>query len=206
MIGILALQGDFSAHHDAFSRLDVSTRLVRRLADLSGLSGLVLPGGESSTFLKLLEGEGLWEPVSKFSKTHPVFGTCAGAILMADQVENPSQPCFGLIRMTMRRNAYGRQLSSSIRHAEAAKELNVGRKPGPPLEAVLIRAPIITEIGPDVQVLATMDGQPVAVRQGQYLATTFHPELTADTRFHRYFERMVSKEAAKGEGSLDNHE
>lgn len=194
MIGILALQGDFQAHRDSFSRIDVSTCLIRKPSDLSGLSGLVLPGGESSTFLKLLQSEGLWEPVAKFAKTHPVFGTCAGAILMAEQVENPSQPCFGLIRMTMRRNAYGRQLSSAIRHAEAAKDLNVGRKPGPPLEAVLIRAPIITEVGPEVQILATMDGQPVAVRQGNYLATTFHPELTSDTRFHRYFQRMVSKD------------
>jgi len=104
----------------------------------------------------------------------------------------------------VRRNAYGRQLSSSIRHADASKELNVGRKPGPPLEAVLIRAPIITNVGPQVQVLATMDGQPVAVRQGHYLATTFHPELTTDTRFHRYFDRMVSKEAEKEEVSSDN--
>jgi len=202
MIGILALQGDFRAHSDAFSRLDVATSFIRKPSDMSGLSALVLPGGESSTFLKLLESEGLWEPVGKFAKNHPVFGTCAGAILMADQVENQSQPCFGLIRMTMRRNAYGRQLSSSIRHAEVAKDLNVGRKPGPPLEAVLIRAPIITEVGPEVQILATMDGQPVAVRQGNYLATTFHPELTTDTRMHRYFNRMVSKEESKGEPSI----
>jgi pyridoxal 5'-phosphate synthase pdxT subunit len=201
MIGILALQGDFKAHQDAFSRLDVSTRFIRKPSEMNGLSGLVLPGGESSTFLKLLESEGLWEPVAKFSKSHPVFGTCAGAILMADQVENPSQPCFGLIRMTMRRNAYGRQLSSSIRHADASKELNMGRKPGAALEAVLIRAPIITHVGSEVQVLATMDGQPVAVRQGQYLATTFHPELTTDTRLHRYFHRMVSKEESKSDTS-----
>ena len=203
MIGILALQGDFAAHQEAFSRLDVTTRLVRKPSDLSGISGLVLPGGESSTFLKLLQSEGLWEPVAIYAKTHPVFGTCAGAILMADKVENPSQPCFGLIRMTMRRNAYGRQLSSSIRHAEAAKELNVGLKPGPPLQAVLIRAPIITEVGPEVQVLATMDGQPVVVRLGNYLATTFHPELTTDTRLHRYFHRMVSKDESEKEESTE---
>ena len=203
MIGILALQGDFGAHREAFSRIDVTTRLVRKPSDLGGLSGLVLPGGESSTFLKLLESERLWEPVAKYAKAHPVFGTCAGAILMADKVENPSQPCFGLIRMTMRRNAYGRQLSSSIRHAETAKELNVGRKPGPPLEAVLIRAPIITEVAPEVQVLATMDGQPVVVRQGNYLATTFHPELTTDTRIHRYFHRMVSNDESKKEESTE---
>ena len=118
---------------------------------------------------------------------------------MAEKVENPSQRSMGLIRMTVRRNAYGRQLSSSIRHAEASKELNLGRKVGPPLEAVLIRAPIITEIGPEVEVLATMDGQPVFVREGNYLASTFHPELTSDSRIHRYFARMVSKDEAKEE-------
>ena len=198
MIGILALQGDFQAHHEAFVRLEATTRFVRKSSDLSGLSGLVLPGGESSTFLKLLEIEALWEPVAKFAKTHPVFGTCAGAILMADKVEHPSQPCFGLIRMTVRRNAYGRQLSSSIRHAEAARDLNLGRKPGPPLEAVLIRAPMISEVGPEVQVLATLDGLPVVVRQGNYLAATFHPELTSDTRIHRYFNRMVNQEDSEG--------
>ncbi|MBI3934266.1 MAG: pyridoxal 5'-phosphate synthase glutaminase subunit PdxT [Acidobacteria bacterium] len=197
MIGILALQGDFQAHHDALSKLDASTRFVRTASDLTGLDAMVLPGGESSTFLKLLESEGLWEPLARFAKTHPILGTCAGAILMADQVENPSQPCFGLIRMTVRRNAYGRQLSSSIRHAEAARDLNVGRKPGPPLEAVLIRAPIITEVGPEVQVLATLDGRPVVVRQGNYLAATFHPELTSDSRIHRYFNRMISKDESK---------
>jgi 5'-phosphate synthase pdxT subunit len=123
MIGILALQGDFEAHRNAFSRLDVPTRLVRRPSDLSGLDGLVLPGGESSTFLRLLDSEGLWEPVEGFSRTHPVWGTCAGAILMADRVDNPSQRCLGLIRMTIRRNAYGRQLSSSIRNAQVSNEL-----------------------------------------------------------------------------------
>ncbi|MBI4479618.1 MAG: pyridoxal 5'-phosphate synthase glutaminase subunit PdxT [Acidobacteria bacterium] len=201
MIGILALQGDFQAHHEAFVRLEATTRLVRKSSDLSGLSGLVLPGGESSTFLKLLETEALWEPVAKFAKTHPVLGTCAGAILMADKVENPSQPCFGLIRMTVRRNAYGRQLSSSIRHAEAVRDLNLGRKPGPPLEAVLIRAPIISEVGPEVEVLATLDGLPVVVRQGNYLAATFHPELTTDTRIHRYFNRLVNQENSEDKDS-----
>ena len=194
MIGILALQGDFQAHAEMLSKMEVPTRLVRKGSDLASLSGLILPGGESSTFLKLMDEEKLWEPLRKFAKDHPVFGTCAGAILMADKVEGPSQQSLGLIRMTIKRNAYGRQLSSAIRHADAAKELNIGRKAGPPLEAVLIRAPIITEVGPDVQVLATMDGQPVVVRQGNYLATTFHPELTSDTRIHRYFTRLVSND------------
>jgi 5'-phosphate synthase pdxT subunit len=115
---------------------------------------------------------------------------------MADCVENPQQNSLGLIRMTVRRNAYGRQLSSAIRHVEAPRDLNGGRKPGAPLEAVLIRAPIITEVGPETQVLASLDGQPILVRQGQHLAATFHPELTDDTRVHRYFCRMVFKDEA----------
>jgi len=199
MIGILALQGDFQAHASALARLDLPSRFVRRPTDLTAVSALIMPGGESTTFLKLLESEGLWEPIRRFGETHPVMGTCAGAILMADRVENPSQPSLGLIRMTVRRNAFGRHLSSSIRHAEAPKELNVGRKPGPPLEVVLIRAPIVTEVGPDVEVLASLDGQPILVRQGHFLAATFHPELTADTRIHRYFERIVSKQESKEE-------
>ena len=194
MIGILALQGDFQPHHDALARLEVATRFVRRPADLDGLSGLILPGGESSTFLNLLQVEGLWEPIARFARTHPVFGTCAGAILMADKVENPPQRSLGLIRMTVRRNAYGRHLSSSICQLDADNELNAGSQPGPPLEAVLIRAPLITEVGSEVQVLAKLEGQPVVVRQGNYLVATFHPELTADPRIHSYFTRMVSKE------------
>lgn len=201
MIGILALQGDFQAHHDALARLDGATRFVRRPADLDNLSGLILPGGESSTFLNLLQVESLWEPIARFAKTHPVFGTCAGAILMADKVENPPQRSLGLIRMTVRRNAYGRQLSSSICRLDTNNELNAGSQPGPPLEAVLIRAPLITEVGSEVQVLAKLEGRPVVVRQGNYLAATFHPELTADTRVHSYFTRMVSKEA---NGEEDN--
>jgi len=199
MIGILALQGDFRAHASALAKLDLPSRFVRKPTDLAVVTALILPGGESTTFLKLLESEGLWEPIRRFGKSHPVMGTCAGAILMADRVENPPQESLGFIRMTVRRNAFGRQLSSSIRHAEAPKELNVGRKPGPPVEAVLIRAPIITEVGPDVEVLASLDGQPILVRQGHFLAATFHPELTTDTRIHRYFERIVSKQESKEE-------
>jgi 5'-phosphate synthase pdxT subunit len=199
MIGILALQGDFQAHASALAKLDLPSRFVRKPTDLAAVSALILPGGESTTFLKLLESEGLWEPIRRFGESHPVMGTCAGAILMADRVENPPQEGLGFIRMTVRRNAFGRQLSSSIRHAEASKELNVGRTPGPPIEAVLIRAPIITEVGPDVEVLASLDGQPILVRQGHFLAATFHPELTAETRIHRYFERIVSKQESKEE-------
>ena len=209
-IGILALQGDFQAHADVLSKIGVPWRLVRSPSDLDGLAGLIIPGGESSTFLKLIEEEHLWQPLRDFAAEHAVFGTCAGAILMADKVKNPSQASLGLIRMTIERNAYGRQLSSSIRQAEAAPELNSGDEAGdetgdrpkprtaPPLEVVLIRAPIITEVGPDVEVLAAIDGKPLAVRQGRYMAATFHPELTTDTRTHCYFARLVSEKSSAG--------
>ncbi|HEY7679228.1 MAG TPA: pyridoxal 5'-phosphate synthase glutaminase subunit PdxT [Terriglobia bacterium] len=196
MIGILALQGDFQAHAGALARLDAPSRFVRTPEDLAAVSALILPGGESTTLLRLLESEGLWEPLRQFGQSHPMMGTCAGAILMADAVENPAQPSFGFIRMTVRRNAYGRQLSSSIRHAEVSSRLNGDQRPGAPLEAVLIRAPIITEVGPAVEVLASLEGHPILVLQGHFLAATFHPELTADVRVHRYFQRIVSGRAA----------
>ena len=191
MIGVLAVQGDFHAHAKALERIGAASRLVKKPMDLCGLSGLILPGGESSTFLKFLEQEGFEQAIRGFGRGHPIFGTCAGAILMADKVENPPQRSLGLMRMTVRRNAYGRQLSSSIRKAEADQELAGGSNKGATLEAVLIRAPQITEIGPEVKTLARIEGKPVLVRQGQYLASTFHPELSGDERVHRYFLRMV---------------
>ncbi|MBI1954972.1 MAG: pyridoxal 5'-phosphate synthase glutaminase subunit PdxT [Acidobacteria bacterium] len=192
VIGILAVQGDFQAHRNALAHLGVPSRLVKKPSDLEGVCGLILPGGESTTFLKFLEEEGLLEPIRQFAETHPVFGTCAGAILMAAKVENPSQPSLGLVHMTVRRNAYGRQLASSIQTAEPEPELQIGPEAGAPLEAVLIRAPLILEVGPEVKTLARLEGKPILVRQGRLLASTFHPELTNDTRVHRYFCRMVS--------------
>lgn len=203
IIGILALQGDFQAHASALARLDTPSRLVRKPMDLNAVSALILPGGESTTFLKLIEAEGFWEPLRRFAESHPVMGTCAGAILMADRVENPSQPSLGLMRMMVKRNAYGPQVSSSIRHAEASKELNPAREPGLPLEVVLIRAPIITEVGTEVEVLARLDSHPILVRQGHLLASTFHPELTQDTRVHRYFESMVSRRESLSEPATE---
>lgn len=191
-IGILAVQGDFQAHSQALARLGVPSRFVKKATELEGLSGLILPGGETTTFLKFLQEEGLFEPIRQFAETHPVLGTCAGAILMADKVENPFQPSLGLVRMTVRRNAYGRQLSSSIRTLDPDPELETGPETGTPLEAVLIRAPVILQVGSEVRVLARLDGNPVLVRQGLQLAGTFHPELTADTRVHRYFCQMVA--------------
>ncbi|MBI4463729.1 MAG: pyridoxal 5'-phosphate synthase glutaminase subunit PdxT [Acidobacteria bacterium] len=194
-IGILAVQGDFQAHSKALARIGVPGRLVKKPSDLEGISGLILPGGESTTFLKFLEEEGLLEPIRQFAKSHPIFGTCAGAILMAKKVENPSQPSLGLIQMTVRRNAYGRQLASAIQIAEPEPELQIGPEADAPLEAVLIRAPLIVEVEPEVKTLARLDGKPILVRQGRWLASTFHPELTNDTRTHRYFCGMVSDNA-----------
>ena len=190
-IGILAVQGDFQAHGRTLERLGAAFRLVRQARELCGLAGLILPGGESTTLLKFLQEENLFEPIRQFAQAHPVFGTCAGAILMADQVENPAQASLGLLRITVRRNAYGRQLSSSIRTLDPAPALEDGPEAGTPLEAVLIRAPVIVEVGPEVEVLARLEGRPVLVRQGLHLAGTFHPELTSDARVHRYFLRMA---------------
>jgi pyridoxal 5'-phosphate synthase pdxT subunit len=192
LIGILALQGDFEAHSKALERIGERSRLVKKASELDGISGLILPGGESTTFLKHLEEEGLAEPLSRFAVSHPVFGTCAGAILLAEKVENPAQPSLGLLHVTVRRNAYGRQLSSSIRTLDVEPELQIGPEAGTPLEAVLIRAPIIIGVAPEVRTLARLEGHSVLVRQGSLLAATFHPELTADTRVHRYFCQMVS--------------
>lgn len=191
VIGILAVQGDFEAHRQALARLGVATRLVKKACGLEGLAGLILPGGESTTFWKFVQEGELLEPIRKFAATRPVFGTCAGAILMADRVENPSQPSLGLLRMTVRRNAYGRQISSSIRMIQPEPELHIGPECGNPLEIVLIRAPVIQEIGPSARILARLDSSPVLVRDGFGLASTFHPELTTDTRVHRYFCQMV---------------
>src|SRR5207253_584358 len=143
-------------------------------------SGLILPGGESTTFLKFLDEENLLEPLRRFAKERPVFGTCAGAILMAENVEQPSQPSLGLLPITVRRNAYGRQLSSSLRMIEPGPELEIGPEAGKLLEAVLIRAPVITKVEPEVKVLIRLDGDPLLVRHGCHLAATFHPELTSD--------------------------
>lgn len=193
-IGILALQGDFEAHSKALERIGERSRMVKKVSDLAGIAGLILPGGESTTFLKLLEEEGLAEPIRKFADSHPIFGTCAGAILLAETVENPAQRSLGLLHATVRRNAYGRQLASAVEKLEVEPELQIGPEAGTPLEAVLIRAPIIVSVKPDVRVLARLCGQPMLIRQGSLLAGTFHPELTSDGRVHRYFSQMIQGE------------
>jgi 5'-phosphate synthase pdxT subunit len=184
-IGVLALQGDFDAHRRRLEELGAEVVLVKRPEQLDEIQGLVIPGGESSTFLKLL-GESGFEKLKEFVRTKPSFGTCAGAILLAKEVENPPQSGLGAIDIGIRRNAYGRQIDSSIRQ---------GLFRGSPIEMVFIRAPKISRLGPGVEVVATegdIDKDPVAVRQGKTLVATFHPELTADQRLHQFFLDVVS--------------
>jgi 5'-phosphate synthase pdxT subunit len=183
-IGVLALQGDFEAHRRRLEELGADVILVRKPEQLDEIDGLVIPGGESSTFLKLL-GERGFQKLSDFVHTKPTFGTCAGAILLARQVENPHQTGLNAIDMTIRRNAYGRQIDSSI--VEATTQLG-----DPPLEMVFIRAPRIEQIGDGVEVLAKRDGDPVLVRKGNIMAATFHPELSEDKRVHAEFLKLVN--------------
>lgn len=183
-VGVLALQGDYEKHARALERAGAQVSEVRTAEELEAVDGLVIPGGESTTMWKLLDREALLEPLREFGKRKPVFGTCAGAILMAAKVENPDQPSLGLMDMVVRRNAYGRQLDSRVAQVEAD---GFG-----PLEAVFIRAPIIRSVAPGVRVLASYKGDPVLVEQGRHLAATFHPELSDDGRLHAYFLRKVT--------------
>ena len=176
-IGVLALQGDFDAHRKRLQELGAEVVLIRNPAQLDAIDGLIIPGGESSTFLKLL-GEAGFEKLKQFVRLKPTFGTCAGAILLAKEVENPKQAGLGAIDITVQRNAYGRQLDSSIRE---------GLFQGSPTEMVFIRAPKISRVGPGVEVLATEGQDPVVVRQGNVMAATFHPELSTDGRIHAEF-------------------
>jgi 5'-phosphate synthase pdxT subunit len=188
-IGILALQGDFDAHRRRLEELGAEVLLVKKPEQFDEIDGLVIPGGESSTFLKLL-GDAGFEKLKDFVRTKPSFGTCAGAILLAKEVENPAQSGLGAIDIGIRRNAYGRQIDSSIRE---------GVFGGAPIEMVFIRAPKISRLGAGVEVLATEGGDmdPVVVRQGSTMAATFHPELTADPRVHQTFLEMVRNGSAK---------
>jgi len=180
-IGVLALQGDFDAHRRRLHELGAEVVLVKKPEQFGEIDGLVIPGGESSTFLKLLGAAG-FHKLKDFVLTKPSFGTCAGAILLAKEVENPPQDGLGAIDIAIRRNAYGRQIDSSIRE---------GLFRGSPIEMVFIRAPKIERLGPDVEVLATQGNDPVVVRQRKTMVATFHPELTDDRRIHRYFLELV---------------
>jgi len=185
-VGVLALQGDFDAHAKAIERAGATALLVRSAADLEGLDGLIIPGGESTTMLKLLREENLMEPLRNFGRSRPIFGTCAGAILLANEVSSPAQECLGLIDVGVERNAYGRQIDSHITSITPEADFQSRMGPGE-MEAVFIRAPIIRRVGTQGRVLARYEGDPVLVEEGRHVVATFHPELSSDPRVHELF-------------------
>ena len=186
-VGVLALQGDFREHCAALRRLGASASEVRTQAQLDDADALIIPGGESTSMAKLMDAYGLRAPLQAFARGgKPVWGTCAGLILMASRLEEDRPQPLGLMNLAVRRNGFGRQADSF----EAG--LSVHGVPGGPVRAVFIRAPLITETGPGVETLASLEsGEPVAARQGTLLATAFHPELTGDSRMHRLFLNMI---------------
>lgn len=186
VVGVLALQGAYDVHAAMLRQLGAEARFVRRPAHLDGLDGLIIPGGESSTFLWHLERDGFFDALAAFVRTTPTFGTCAGCILLAREVTNPTQRSFGVLDIAVERNSYGRQIDSTI--LQTTTEL-----PGGPMEMVFIRAPRITRTGPGVTILAERDGSPALVEQGHLLAATFHPELSTDTRIHRRFLTLINQ-------------
>lgn len=198
-VGILALQGDFEAHARALERLGAPAQFVRRAAELADVDALILPGGESTTMLKFLEQENFLDALRRLpAEGKPIFGTCAGAILLAKDVSSPPQASLGLLDIGVERNAYGRQVWSAVRAGKTILK-------DAPLEMVFIRAPIIRRLGAGVKVLAECDGLPVAVEQEGCLAATFHPELTSDTTLHEHFLRMVGQYPASAELSARRH-
>lgn len=193
-IGVLAIQGDYAAHAEALEESGALPSLVKTREDLRCgdqlLDGLILPGGESTTMLKFLEKQRFFEELKEFCHLRPVFGTCAGTILLAKEVRNPAQKSLEALDAVVERNAYGRQIDSSILTAETEIE-------GGPLEMVFIRAPRIVATGQGVEILARREGYPVLVRQGAVMAATFHPELSSDRRVHRIFLDTVSSTVFK---------
>lgn len=196
-IGVLALQGDFAEHLATLRSIGVEGVEVRLPRDLEGLDGLILPGGESTTMRKLIDRWGLRQPILDFAGTGaPLFGTCAGMIVLAREITDGDEPILPLLDVAVRRNAFGRQLDSF------ETELPIGLLGDEPVHAVFIRAPIIERTGPDVDILAKLeDGRIVAVRERNIVATAFHPELAGETRFHRLVAAMASEHADPGEGS-----
>jgi 5'-phosphate synthase pdxT subunit len=192
-IGVLALQGDFAEHASVLRRLGSEAQEVRRPEELSGLDGLIVPGGESTTVSRLMAEYGLAEPLRRLAQdSFPVWGTCAGMIVLARQASDLAWPTLGALDIAVRRNAFGRQVDSF------ETDLPVPSLGAAPFHAVFIRAPTVEEVGEGVEVLATLeDGRVVAVRQGNALATAFHPELTTDDRFHRYFLELVCARKAE---------
>ena len=195
-IGVLALQGAFAEHLDTLAAIGVDGVRVREPADLAAISGLILPGGESTTMRKLIDRWAMREPLLAFAASgRPVFGTCAGMIVLAREIAGGEEPILPLLDVTVERNAFGRQLDSF--ETDVAVPL-VGDRP---VHALFIRAPIIERTGPDVDVLARLDdGRVIAVRERNILATSFHPELVGETRFHRLVAMMASEHDDPGEG------
>ena len=190
-IGILAVQGDFAAHATMLAGLGVESVEVRTPGDLADCDGLILPGGESTTQLQFLREEGLDSAIRKFAADgKAIFGTCAGAILLATEVKNPHQNSLGLLDMTVLRNGYGRQV-----HSDVVSGPSTLRKE--PLEMVFIRGPVIERVGSNVKVLAEYAGKPALVQKGQVMASAFHPELTSDTTVHRHFLDLVESEIGR---------
>lgn len=188
-IGIVAIQGDYEAHARSLERLGEKAGFVRTPQDLEGLKGVVLPGGESTTHLKVMKEEGLFDALKKFQADGGAFfGTCAGAIMLAREVHGPKQDSLGLLDISVLRNGYGRQIASDV-HSGRTKLSDL------PIEMVFIRAPIIESIGASVVVLGEYEGHPVFVKQGKIIASTFHPELTDDSSIHKYFVDIVSGKA-----------
>ena len=186
-IGILAVQGDFAAHAEMLAGLGVETVEIRTPNDLAGCDGLILPGGESTTQLQFLREEGLSEAIKKFAgENKAIFGTCAGAILLATEVKNPKQGSLALLDMTVLRNGYGRQVHSDVVSGPSSLKKE-------PLEMVFIRGPIIERVGPGVEVLAEYAGKPALVQKGRVMASAFHPELTSDTTVHERFVKMAAQ-------------
>lgn len=183
-VGVLALQGDFEAHRKAIERAGARAVEVRTAAELESCDGLILPGGESTTMLKLLDIEKLTDAVRAFGARKPIYGTCAGAILLAHEVTHPAQASLDLMDISVERNGYGRQIDSRI--------AKIGLKDGGEFEAVFIRAPIIRKVGAGARVIAEYQGDPVWVEEGRHMVTTFHPELTEDARVHRRFVERLS--------------
>jgi len=186
-VGILALQGDFALHAKMLERIAAPWKLIKHATELGEVGGLIMPGGESTTMLKFFTKEGMGAAIKEFvAAGKPVFGTCAGAILLAREILNPPQEKLALLDITIERNAYGRQVDSSVRQGECPDLADY------PVEMVFIRAPIIRRVGDMVRVLGRCDGLPVLVEQGNVLAATFHPELTKDETIHRYFLKKMS--------------
>jgi 5'-phosphate synthase pdxT subunit len=188
-IGVLAIQGDYERHAAALEESGAQASLVKTPEELrlngQALDGLILPGGESTTMLKFLDRSGFFDALQSFAKEKPVFGTCAGAILLASEVRHPHQPSLGILDIAVERNAYGAQRDSAILTLDTTL-------PGGPLETVFIRAPRIVSTGPEVEILAEREGFPVLIRQGKTMAATFHPELSTDRRVHQLFVDLVA--------------